>query len=249
MARYLSVTPNNVLMASRSGLAYSSSACSLAPSDCGPPQPLPMLAYPEYPPGPGPVAHSAGDHYTSQGNLSSHPSCWQLYPSSSGCHLTPSNSGWHLGPQDVAYIPHAPQNPYVQLPGIHADGGFPHPGAYQAHSAKVTLPSFSEMFSGGLTVDDYPPFGARSRQPLQSLPHNTGSGFGGSTSLQVPVQDARFAPISPSSSMHYASVGPPHPGMVPIDPALLYHQDGVRMQALAAEAREFQRFADENARM
>ncbi|RDX46073.1 hypothetical protein OH76DRAFT_1407427 [Lentinus brumalis] len=248
MARYLSMPTNNVIMASRSGLAYSSSACSLAPSDCGPLPPVPMLAYPEYPPGPGPAAHSAGDHYTSQGNLSSHASSWQVYPSHSGCHITPSNSAWHLGPQDVAYMPPASQNNFLQLPSAHVDGGPPHTGVFHGHPAKVTLPSFSEMFAGGLTVDDHDPCRARARQPLQALPHNSGTGFGGTASLQVPPPDARLASISPSSSMHYAPVGSSHAGMVPIDPALLYY-DGMRMLALAAEAREFQRFADENARM
>lgn len=242
--RYLPV-PANKVAASRSNLAFSPSTRSLAPDDSGPLLSLPPLAYSGFPPGPGPVAHPSGDHYTSQGNLTSHPSCWQVYQSTSACDLTPSGTAWPLVPDDSALVPIAHQNSFVQLPSIHVGSGLPHSGMYYSHpTSKVTLPSFSEVCSGRLTLDGSSFPRSHARQPLQALPHNVGAGFGGGgPSLQVPAQHTRFVPV------HYAPPGSPHAGMVPIDPALLFPEDGVRMLAIAAEARELDKFNDENVRM
>ncbi|RPD52599.1 hypothetical protein L227DRAFT_582026 [Lentinus tigrinus ALCF2SS1-6] len=242
MARYLPVSANNAVATSRSDLAFSPSACSLAPGDCGSLSPPLALAHSGYLPGPGPAAHAVDDHYTSQGNLSPHPSCWQVYPSRSAGGLTPSNSGWLSAPQDGAlYVTQAgQQKSFVQLPSIPVDRGAPPPEVYYSHPTKVTLPSFSEVFSGGLTVDGQPSFRSRIGQPLQVLSHNVGTGPGGSMSLQVLGQHSRSGP------MYYAPAGPPRAEMIPIDPALLSPGDGARMLAFPAEGRGLQRYADEN---
>ncbi|PIL26186.1 hypothetical protein GSI_11941 [Ganoderma sinense ZZ0214-1] len=111
------------------------------------------------------------------------------------------------------HLPHLPDHQYYPGPDAHANSNL-----------KVTLPSLSQVLSGGLTA-------ARTRQPLQALSRNAVF-----DPLQVNVNTHLSPRRRGGHEMHTSTL--PSSQDVPyvpvIDPALLA-QDGVHMLAMAAE--------------